>query len=519
MKNKLTSSQIAIMVAAGLTASTATTQTPPVTPTKNATNGNELNPTMKNDGTEYNGQGFFDNKIKGPRNPASGTPAAALAASATVPTQAVTSTMDDDNLLLKNYVPRNYAPRPELPQEIVGSKEAFENTSKTLEPPLKKEVLSETQNNNVKKAALLQPAEEVLSVAKPKVKSTTAKAIKKNTKGVKKESVLTKGMVAAPIKVEEVGKNDPMVLPPEAIGATANDPIVITEVVQISTINTNAPTKPELESIPLPTPPAPPVVAVAPPPPVPLAALKAPALEDVVAATQLPSQSMPVATSAPVVPQTKLASTSLNTLPDLPELKGLQAVAVNVQQVASPKKKVAVAPQVKKVKAPVVATTPPPITVAPTPVIAEVTPPVKAVDTTQTVLMDTPVVAPVNPIASTITPREHRVANPKFPGLADTGDFITFAPGSSHVSQETVDILRQMVGVFKEHGIRKIVLTGTALRDEDSEGMEFSDFAKKRAENLRKAFQQAGFKGIIALDDPKRAKPGSTPRVGLVALR
>ena len=138
------------------------------------------------------------------------------------------------------------------------------------------------------------------------------------------------------------------------------------------------------------------------------------------------------------------------------------------------------------------------------------------VDTVQTAAIDAPrtmVQAPV------LEPRTHRVANPKFAGLPEKGDFIAFMPGSSHVSEETVESLRSMVAVFKQHGIRKIVLTGTALRDEDSEGMESSDFAKKRAQNLKAAFQRAGFKGIVALDDPKRARPGTTPRVGLVALQ
>ncbi len=138
------------------------------------------------------------------------------------------------------------------------------------------------------------------------------------------------------------------------------------------------------------------------------------------------------------------------------------------------------------------------------------------VDTVQTAAIDAPRTMTPAPV---LEPRTHRVANPKFQGLPEKGDFIAFMPGSSHVSEETVESLRSMVAVFKQHGIRKIVLTGTALRDEDSEGMESSDFAQKRAQNLKAAFQRAGFKGIVALDDPKRARPGTTPRVGLVALQ
>ena len=142
--------------------------------------------------------------------------------------------------------------------------------------------------------------------------------------------------------------------------------------------------------------------------------------------------------------------------------------------------------------------------------------PKAAVDVPQTAAIDAPRTMTTAPV---LEPRVHRVANPKFVGLPEKGDFIAFMPGSSHVSEETVESLRSMVDVFKQHGIRKIVLTGTALRDEDTENMESSDFAQKRAKNLKAAFQRAGFKGVIALDDPKRARPGTTPRVGLVALQ
>lgn len=138
------------------------------------------------------------------------------------------------------------------------------------------------------------------------------------------------------------------------------------------------------------------------------------------------------------------------------------------------------------------------------------------VDVPQTAAIDAPRTMTPAPV---LEPRIHRVANPKFVGLPEKGDFIAFMPGSSHVSEETVQSLRSMVDVFKQHGIRKIMLTGTSLRDEDTEGMESSDFAKQRAQNLKSAFQRAGFKGVVALDDPKRARPGTTPRVGLVALQ
>lgn len=138
------------------------------------------------------------------------------------------------------------------------------------------------------------------------------------------------------------------------------------------------------------------------------------------------------------------------------------------------------------------------------------------VDVPQTAAIDAPRTMTPAPV---LEPRAHRVANPKFVGLPEKGDFIAFMPGSSHVSEETVQSLRSMVDVFKQHGIRKIMLTGTSLRDEDTEGMESSDFAKQRAQNLKSAFQRAGFKGVVALDDPKRARPGTTPRVGLVALQ
>lgn len=145
--------------------------------------------------------------------------------------------------------------------------------------------------------------------------------------------------------------------------------------------------------------------------------------------------------------------------------------------------------------------------------------PVAPVDTPQTVAIDAPRTITPAPEVMVVEKKQHRVAQPKWPGLAETGDFITFLEGSSHVSLETEAQLRTMVGMFREHGIRKIVLQGTALRDEDSEGLESSEFAMQRARNLKSALQKAGFKGVIALDDPKRARPGTTPRVGLVALR
>jgi hypothetical protein len=118
--------------------------------------------------------------------------------------------------------------------------------------------------------------------------------------------------------------------------------------------------------------------------------------------------------------------------------------------------------------------------------------PVAPVDTPQTVAIDAPRSITPAPEVMVVEKKQHRVAQPKWPGL---------------------------VGMFREHGIRKIVLQGTALRDEDSEGLESSEFAMQRARNLKSALQKAGFKGVIALDDPKRARPGTTPRVGLVALR
>ena len=145
--------------------------------------------------------------------------------------------------------------------------------------------------------------------------------------------------------------------------------------------------------------------------------------------------------------------------------------------------------------------------------------PVAPVDTPQTVAIDAPRSITPAPEVMVVEKKQHRVAQPKWPGLAEAGDFITFLEGSSHVSLETEAQLRTMVGMFRAHGIRKIVLQGTALRDEDSEGLESSEFAMLRARNLKSALQKAGFKGVIALDDPKRARPGTTPRVGLVALR
>ena len=240
---------------------------------------------------------------------------------------------------------------------------------------------------------------------------------------------------------------------------------------------------------------------------------------------------VPVAT-----PSTPVAVPSAPVVASAPVAAPAPVVAVAPTPIAAPQvvASVPVAPSVRPAvrqapaPAPVVdnvISMQPPLPTAPEAPTKVVTLPNKPTDTSYTVNVNKPleVIKPqsaqIEAVTYPLPPKQHKVANPKWPGLSESGDFVAFDAGSSSVSPQTEASLQNLVALFKEQGIKKIALTGTALRDEDSEGLESSEFAKRRAVNLKAALQKAGFGGIIVLEDPKRARPGTTPRVGLVALK
>jgi outer membrane protein OmpA-like peptidoglycan-associated protein len=419
------------------------------------------------------------------------------------------------------------------------------------------------------------PAEKVV----PVVSKKKAPVVKK-TVVAKKPIVEAPFSLAgkAPVAVEV--KELPSAAVPMAAALYAAEPttpVIVTEIVRIDSISLQAPTIAEQEAQPLPRLPQPdPVVASIVPAPLPTAlavaphtgrvdvpvasasmddlpSLEAPSVDTIRNNSRLhpntsnahPTAVVAMPMPAPIVyaPQPQMAAPTPVVTATAPvrsspvdprdariqalldELKTLQRNPIVVQAVQPPVE-VVVPHHVVVPKIDPAATIQLPLAEEPRPLIKPMPKeparmvtehaPKTAVDVPQTASIDAPRAMTPAPV---LEPRVHRVANPKFAGLPEKGDFIAFMPGSSHVSEETTESLRSMVDVFKQHGIRKIVLTGTALRDEDTEQMESSDFAQKRAQNLKAAFQRAGFKGVIALDDPKRARPGTTPRVGLVALQ
>jgi hypothetical protein len=281
----------------------------------------------------------------------------------------------------------------------------------------------------------------------------------------------------------------------------SNKPVTITEVISLDTISLVPPTKEEPETVALPRPP-------------------------VVAKVLQESPSASVATSSKIesiqlgASPTSNLSSAISTLPVLEVPREHQEKHPDIRAGA-----------IKNMDVP------PPAVPLFVPVEKESTPPIA----TTTQVREIPTfanqqpahVAPEHqvqratleshPIADSVTfplpARQHKVANPKFPGLPETGEFIAFDPGSSKVNADTASVLRDLVQALRSDGIRRLVLVGTALRDEDSEGLESSEFAMRRAKNLSAALKNAGFTGTIKIDAPKRAKQGTTPRVMFTTIR
>lgn len=635
MTKKLTPSHIAVAVAAGLTAQTALAQNPPPPQPTNGS-GQEVTPMIKLDNNQYSGQGFFEKPGQNKKATAKAAPASEPAASVSVAPVPVASPVPTPAPVANKGPIKD----PMLPLDIVGSKDAKENTKGGLTPPLaKKESAPTPAVAGLKKPeALLDKADKTAKVEKVEKPTLAAdKSLDKSESLVKasapavvappaakkkppvvKKAVAKKPVVeapfspvakeAVPVEVKELPSAAAPVAP-ALYAAAPTTPVIVTEVVRIDSISLHAPTSAEQETQPLPRLPEPePVVAAIVPP----AVAPAPALPAAVAAAPVAKEPVRGSVALPPWPQANrvdvpMASASMDDLPavEAPSVASVrsrsrfdnrQTPAAVVTSPVRPAPTIEATPTSLAAPTVVAAAPVPAFTPTPTPapavakpvpqeardariqalldelktlqsnpmVVESVQPPVEVVppvhvavpkidpaatiqlplpeqprgpikpvpkeaprmvtehapkapvDTVQTAAIDAPRTMTPAPV---LEPRTHRVANPKFQGLPEKGDFIAFMPGSSHVSEETVESLRSMVAVFKQHGIRKIVLTGTALRDEDSEGMESSDFAQKRAQNLKTAFQRAGFKGIVALDDPKRARPGTTPRVGLVALQ
>lgn len=279
----------------------------------------------------------------------------------------------------------------------------------------------------------------------------------------------------------------------ELYSAQAGTPVMVTEVVRVDAIDVGVPTYAEQETKSLPR------ASTIEPKSVALTAREPRVLERLLGVGSLMSVAQ--------------ASTTLS--------KEEKAVAPTDMPRPSPPLNIPNVHAEATIQLPPAAAKPKPIKSAPKPVptLVGVQKPSEPVDAPQTVTLDVPGGPIVSPMMTAMDKKLHRIANPKWPGVGQTGDFIAFLEGSSRISLETEEQLRTMVGTFREHGIRKLVLQGTALRDEDSEGLEASEFALERARHLKAAFQKLGFKGSIVLDDPKRARPGTTPRVGLTALR
>lgn len=622
MTKKLTTSHIAVAVAASLTAQTALSQTPIFPPPANSA-GQEVTPMIKLDNSQYSGQGFFEKSAstKKSSNPIvktdSNSSKSVIANSS--PTAAPVS--------VASKMPVR---DPMMPLNIAGSKDAQENTKGGLAPSLVKTAgtpasapgLSADLSAGLKKQEAVRTPVVAYSVVPSTVPGTdtaampksvpslssSATSVKKKAPARKKSNATKKTATGAPlntatsktvpveVEVKEIQKS-PTVTDSVLYAAAATTPIVVTEVVRVDSIALQAPTMVEQETQPLPRIPEP-IVAAAPlaaseapvsagatpptsPPAIPavrqvdvpvvsasmddLPSLDAPSVDTIRKNSRLnpqPSRTAqhPIVAPAPFatvskppkafkstdalarIPATPPVSTAIAAIPMamskvqqeyrdakihalLDELKTLQSNPIAVQSVQAPIESIALhytavptSNPAATVQLPLPPEPRPLIKLAPkeSPRMAVERAPKAPVDATQTAIIDAPRPTATAPV---LDPRAHRVANPKFAGLPEKGDFIAFMPGSSHVSEETVASLRSMVDVFKQHGIRKIMLTGTSLRDEDTEDMESSDFAQKRAKNLKAAFQRAGFKGVVALDDPKRARPGTTPRVGLVALQ
>ena len=558
MKNHtFTPARIALAVAAGLSAHTAFAQVPSPSKVKPNVKGLETTPSLDPSNT---GAAFFENGRGAFRDPM-------------LPVEIV------DTAESKNTV---NTPAPTESAEVVVGKEektlgapelekAAKNDKTEEAGAVRKEVVEAIAES--KKTDLpVKTASKKVKHRKPSVVAAKEYKPRSSISPVTDIPDLPQFQRAEAVAVEEPPEDVPVV---DLYAAQPGTPVVVTEVVRVDSIDLGVPTYAESETKALPvipktervevatvaeveaqertTPPREPnfferlfglgttekeqVVAQSVANPValqgtdlsPMASEKAPVITEAKGADDW----TPLAVRAPAHVPTGPSSVSLDPRDARiaalqAELAALQSTPMPVSHVEPPDVlKPALYPDVPaidpKAAIQIPGPAPAPKAIKPTPkaprTMISANKPVAPVDTPQTVAIDAPRSITPAPEVMVVEKKQHRVAQPKWPGLAEAGDFITFLEGSSHVSLETEAQLRTMVGMFRAHGIRKIVLQGTALRDEDSEGLESSEFAMQRARNLKSALQKAGFKGVIALDDPKRARPGTTPRVGLVALR
>lgn len=558
MKNHtFTPARIALAVAAGLSAHTAFAQVPSPSKVKPNVKGLETTPSLDPSNT---GAAFFENGRGAFRDPM-------------LPVEIV------DTAESKNTV---NTPAPTESAEVVVGKEektlgatelekAAKNDKTEEAGAVRKEVVEAIAES--KKTDLpVKKASKKVKHRKPSVVAAKEYKPRSSISPVTDIPDLSQFQRAEAVAVEEPPEDVPVV---DLYAAQPGTPVVVTEVVRVDSIDLGVPTYAESETKALPvipktervevatvaeveaqertTPPREPnfferlfglgttekeqVVAQSVANPValqgtdlsPMASEKAPVITEAKGADDW----TPLAVRAPAHVPTGPSSVSLDPRDARiaalqAELAALQSTPMPVSHVEPPEVlKPALYPDVPaidpKAAIQIPGPAPAPKAIKPTPkaprTMISANKPVAPVDTPQTVAIDAPRSITPAPEVMVVEKKQHRVAQPKWPGLAEAGDFITFLEGSSHVSLETEAQLRTMVGMFRAHGIRKIVLQGTALRDEDSEGLESSEFAMLRARNLKSALQKAGFKGVIALDDPKRARPGTTPRVGLVALR
>lgn len=558
MKNHtFTPARIALAVAAGLSAHTAFAQVPSPSKVKPNVKGLETTPSLDPSNT---GAAFFENGRGAFRDPM-------------LPVEIV------DTAESKNTV---NTPAPTESAEVVVGKEeqtlgatelekAAKNDKTEEAGAVRKEVVEAIAES--KKTDLpVKTASKKVKHRKPSVVAAKEYKPRSSISPVTDIPDLSQFQRAEAVAVEEPPEDVPVV---DLYAAQPGTPVVVTEVVRVDSIDLGVPTYAESETKALPvipktervevatvaeveaqertTPPREPnfferlfglgttekeqVVAQSVANPValqgtdlsPMASEKAPVITEAKGADDW----TPLAVRAPAHVPTGPSSVSLDPRDARiaalqAELAALQSTPMPVSHVEPPEVlKPALYPDVPaidpKAAIQIPGPAPAPKAIKPTPkaprTMISANKPVAPVDTPQTVAIDAPRSITPAPEVMVVEKKQHRVAQPKWPGLAEAGDFITFLEGSSHVSLETEAQLRTMVGMFRAHGIRKIVLQGTALRDEDSEGLESSEFAMLRARNLKSALQKAGFKGVIALDDPKRARPGTTPRVGLVALR
>lgn len=346
------------------------------------------------------------------------------------------------------------------------------------------------------------------------------------------------GMQASRVSVTEaprptVARPIPQIPVAQAVPnvATFGQPITTTEIIPLDMISLNPPTELEAETRALPVIPTAPRTIVA-----------GEMVNNQGRAEAIPVSEgrMPLATVPTEDPARTIPVEPVRTGPVLATVPVVPPVSTTVPEAARPRVALATVPEV--VVSPVPAPAPVVMIPSPTPpsmginhVVSQPVPDRSEFTTTAipSVVAPTTVVherakEPARYVAPAQTgntgiyelpPKQHKVANPKFPGLDQTGEFIEFEPGSSQVSSVVASSLHDLIQSLHADGVKKLVLTGTALRDEDSEGLESSEFAMRRAKNLKSALLRAGFRGAIAIADAKRAKPGTAPRVMFSTVR